>query len=549
MSNQKKDEKNRVIIFDTTMRDGEQSPGATMTVQEKLQLAQQLARLNVDVIEAGFPFTSPGDFEAVRLISQNVHGPTIAGLCRTDKADIDKAWESIQDASSRRLHTFVATSPVHMKKKLNKTPKQVVKMAVEAVERCKGYTDDIEFSAEDATRSDYDFLCEIVEKVIDVGATTINIPDTVGYAVPHDFGQMLRKLIKTVPNSKKAIFSTHCHNDLGLAVANSMEALNAGARQVECTINGLGERAGNAALEEIVMALRTRRNLLGLWTGIVTHEIYRTSRLVTRITGIDVQPNKAIVGKNAFAHESGIHQDGMLKDKRTYEIMDASSVGISKSTLVLGKHSGRHAFIDKLTEFGYELDAVQLNKAFAEFKKLCDKKKYVSDEDLRTIIEDQIMMIPQKYRIASVNVMCGGRTKSTAMIEMYIGDNMVEESALGVGPIDAVYQCIRKITRQKIQLVDFSVKSVTGGLDAIGEVTVQVANDKGQVFSGQGASMDIIEASAKAYTVAINKKIYWEANEARRKREVSKTSKKSTRRKSTKQNSSKKKKKGASKKS
>lgn len=518
----KKNEKDRVIIFDTTMRDGEQSPGATMTVQEKLQLAHQLARLNVDVIEAGFPFTSPGDFEAVQLISRNVHGPTIAGLCRTEKSDIDKAWESIQDAEKRRLHTFIATSPVHMEKKLNKKPDQVVKMAIEAVKRCKEYTDDVEFSAEDATRSNPDFLCEIVEKVIAVGATTINIPDTVGYAIPHDFSEMLRNLIKKVPNSQKAIFSTHCHDDLGLAVGNSISAVVAGARQVECTINGIGERAGNASLEEIVMALRTRQALFGLWTGIVTQEIFKTSRMVSRITGIDVQPNKAIVGKNAFAHEAGIHQDGMLKDKRTYEIMDASSIGVSKSSLVLGKHSGRHAFIDKLLEYGYELDSAQLNKAFAEFKKLCDKKKYVSDEDILSIVEDEVIQIPQTYQVVSVNVMCGGRVMSTAMIEMLVNDKLVAESALGVGPVDAVYQCIRKITKQKIKLVDFSVKSVTGGIDAIGEVTVQISDDSGKIFSAGQGSLDIIEASAKAYTAAINKMVYWRSSEVRRDKESKK---------------------------
>jgi 2-isopropylmalate synthase len=504
-----KDDKNRVIIFDTTMRDGEQSPGATMTVQEKLQVAHQLARLGVDVIEAGFPFTSPGDFEAVKLISRQIEGPAIAGLCRTAFADIDRAWESIMDAGKRRLHTFIATSPIHMEKKLRKTPKEVLKMAVEGVRRCREYTDDIEFSAEDATRSDFDFLCEIVEKTIAAGATVVNIPDTVGYTMPEEYGLLIRSLIKKVPNSRKATFSVHCHNDLGLATANSLAALANGARQVECTINGIGERAGNASLEEIVMAIGTRRDLLGLGTGIATREIYRTSRLVSRVTGIDVQPNKAIVGRNAFAHEAGIHQDGVLKDKRTYEIMDAESIGLTANALILGKHSGRHAFVDKLRELGYSLESAELNKAFFRFKELCDKKKEVSDWDIRSIVEEDIIKIPEAFTLESVNVMCGGRVKATAMIEMYIGDRLVEKSAIGVGPVDAVYQCIRKITGEDIKLIDFSVKSVTGGIDALGEVTVQIAGPGGKVISGRGASLDIVEASAKAYTTAINRMVYW----------------------------------------
>ncbi len=504
-----KQDKNRVVIFDTTMRDGEQSPGATMTTYEKLQVAHQLARLKVDVIEAGFPFASPGDFEAVKLISQQVEGPCVAGLCRTAFPDIDRAWEAVKNASRNRLHTFIATSEIHMSKKLQMTPKQVVKAAVDAVKYCKERTDDVEFSCEDATRSEFDFLCEIVEKTIAAGATTINIPDTVGYTMPHEYEPLIRNLIKKIPNSGKAIFSVHCHNDLGLATANSIAALVGGARQVECTINGIGERAGNASLEEIVMALRTRRNLMNLHTGVETTEIYRSSRLVRRVTGIDVQPNKAIVGKNAFAHEAGIHQDGVLKDKRTYEIMDADSIGLSSSSLVLGKHSGRHAFSDKLSELGYELDRNDLNKAFFRFKELCDKKKEVSDWDIRSIIEDEVMQIPEKFHLESVNVMCGGRVKATAMIIMGVGEKLVEESAIGVGPIDAVYQCIRKITGEDIKLIDFSVKSVTGGIDALGEVTVQIAGPKGTVVSGRGASVDIVEAAAKAYITAINKLIFW----------------------------------------
>ncbi|MFA6448034.1 MAG: 2-isopropylmalate synthase [bacterium] len=502
-------DKNRVVIFDTTMRDGEQSPGATMTTYEKIQVAHQLARLNVDVIEAGFPFASAGDFEAVKLISKQVHGPCIAGLCRTEFGDIDRAWEAVKEAPRNRLHTFIATSEIHMKKKLNKTPKEVLKMAVDGVKRCRNYTEDVEFSAEDATRSDFDFLCEIVEKTIEAGATTINIPDTVGYTMPEEYGPMIRNLIKKVSNSRKAIFSVHCHNDLGLATANSIAALVAGARQIECTINGIGERAGNASLEEIVMALHTRQDLMKLSTAVDTHEIYRASRLVSRVTGIDVQPNKAIVGRNAFAHEAGIHQDGVLKDKRTYEIMDAETIGLTANTLVLGKHSGRHAFNDKLRELGFELDRNDLNKAFFRFKELCDKKKEVSDWDIRSIIEDEIISIPETYHLESVNVMCGGRVKATAMIEMSYGDKLIEESAIGVGPVDAVYQCIRKITGENIQLIDFSVKSVTGGIDALGEVTVRIAGPKGATISGRGAALDIVEASAKAYITAINKAVFF----------------------------------------
>ncbi|HOO55934.1 MAG TPA: 2-isopropylmalate synthase [bacterium] len=521
--NAKKD-KNRVIIFDTTMRDGEQSPGATMTAYEKLQVAHQLAKLNVDVIEAGFPFTSPGDFEAVKMISEQIHGPAIAGLCRTSFSDIDKAWEAVMKADKPRLHTFIATSGIHMEKKLQKTPKQVIKMAVDGVKRCREYTQDVEFSCEDATRSEFDFLCEIVEKAIDAGANTINIPDTVGYTLPTEFESLIRNLIEKIPNSGKAIFSVHCHNDLGLATGNSIAALIGGARQIECTINGIGERAGNASLEEIVMSLRTRKNFLDLHTDIVTEELYRTSRLVSRVTGIDVQPNKAIVGKNAFAHEAGIHQDGVLKDKRTYEIMDAVSVGITTNSLVLGKHSGRHAFMDKLKELGYQLSREDLNNAFFRFKELCDKKKEVSDWDIRTIVEDDIMKAPEKFHLESVNVMCGGRVKSTAMIEMFVGEELVEESAIGVGPVDAVFQCIKKISGEQIRLIDFSVKSVTGGIDAIGEVTVQIAGPNSIVLSGRGASLDIVDASAKAYVTAINKLVFW--RNAQEKKPVKKSVKK-----------------------
>ena len=501
-----------VFIFDTTLRDGEQSPGCTMNVQEKLKLAQQLARLNVDAIEAGFPASSQGDFEAVELISQNVFGPAIVGLCRTGFADIDRAWNAIKAAEHRRIHTFIATSPVHMQKKLQMTPRQVLKAAVEGVKHARAYCDEVEFSPEDASRSEFDFLAEVVEKVIAAGATFVNIPDTVGYALPDEFGALIGKLIKTVPNSDKAVFSVHCHNALGLAVANSLAAIKNGARQCECTINGLGERAGNASLEEIVMGLHTRRDLMKVKTNIITQEIYRTSRLVSNITGFNVQPNKAIVGRNAFAHEAGIHQHGVLRDKRTYEIMDAETVGIIKSSLVLGKHSGRHAFNDKLIELGYALDAAMLNKAFSRFKNLCDQKKEVTDADIQSIIEDELTVVEETFRLESVSVMCGGTTKSTAMIVMQAGDKRVEQSAIGVGPIDAVYQCIRKIANVDIKLVDFSVKSVTGSMDALGEATARISDNldkSGKIFSGRGAELDIVEASAKAYVMAINKLLHW----------------------------------------
>ncbi len=511
------DSRRRVIFFDTTLRDGEQSPGATMTVSEKLQIAQQLARLRVDIIEAGFPYSSPGDFEAVKLISQNVHGPAIAGLCRASIGDIDRAWDALKFAQKGRIHTFIATSPIHMEKKLQKTPQQVVEMAIKAVSHAKCYTADVEFSAEDATRSEFDFLCEIIEKVIDAGATTINIPDTVGYAIPHEYGANIARIIAAVPNSSKAVFSVHCHNDLGLAVSNSIAALVNGATQVECAINGLGERAGNAAIEELIMAIHTRGEYLGLRSEAVSQEIHRSSRLVSRITGIDVQPNKAIVGRNAFAHEAGIHQDGVLKDKRTYEIMDAEAIGLAKSELVLGKHSGRHAFIEKLTEFGFELSATQVNKAFAKFKELCDKKKVVSDEDILSIVEDERLEFPEKYRIETVNVMCGGRVKSTSMIQMYRDEEVVEDSAIGVGPVDAVYKCIRQITGESPTLVNYSVKSVTDGIDALGEVTIHILDDENKKsYTGHGAELDIVEASAKAYINAINKMVFWRENTERK---------------------------------
>ena len=499
----------KIRIFDTTLRDGEQSPGASMNIEEKLQVARQLARLKVDVIEAGFPISSPGDFEAVKAVAETVKGPAVAGLCRAASADIDRAWEALQSAKRPVIHTFIATSDIHLEKKLKKTRDEVLDIAVAAVKRAKGYVEDVEFSAEDASRSDMDYLCQVVEAVIDAGATVVNLPDTVGYAIPSEYGQMIRQVIERVPNSKKAVFSVHCHNDLGLAVASSLAAVVAGAGQVECTINGIGERAGNAALEEIVMAINTRADLLNATTGINTKEIYRASRLVTDVTGLAVQVNKAIVGSNAFAHEAGIHQHGVLQDKRTYEIMDAEAVGLTESKLVLGKHSGRHAFEEKLKSLGYKLSKPELDKAFARFKETADKKKEIFDEDLEAIVADESYAIPAKFELAYMNVMSSGVPTATIRLRTAEGD--ITEAGVGVGSVDAIYKTIDKMVEAKYTLLDYIVKSVTGGTDALGEVTVKLEARNGEIYTGRGASLDIVEASAKAYVNAVNKLVHYEA--------------------------------------
>ncbi len=497
----------QVFIFDTTLRDGEQSPGNTMNTQEKLRVARQLELLGVDIIEAGFPIASEGDFDAVRQIAMSVKNCQIAGLARANNEDIDRAWEAIKVAKIPRIHTFISTSDIHLKHQFKKTRDEVLKIAVASVKRAKKYTGNVEFSAMDATRSDWDYLCKMVAETINAGATTVNIPDTVGYAVPHEFGDLIRYIKENVPNIDKAVISVHCHNDLGLAVANSIAAIHNGARQVECTINGIGERAGNAALEEVVMALRTREDVFGLTTNVDSTQIFQTSRLVSDLTGFTVQPNKAIVGANAFAHESGIHQDGLLKSKLTYEIMTPESVGIAKSSLVLGKHSGRHAFRDRIENLGYILDDKELNLAFKRFKALSDMKKNVYDEDIEMIIVGEIYKIPETYKLVYLNVSCGNTTIPTATVKLEVEGNIVQDVGTGDGPVDATYKIIKKLVKTTSKLEKFSVNSITQDMDAQGEVFVKVS-EKGFKAIGKGADTDIIVASAKAYINALNRLEY-----------------------------------------
>jgi len=519
--------KERILIFDTTLRDGEQSPGASLNMKEKLEVAEQLERLGVDIIEAGFPISSPGDFEAVKLISRKIRKPVIAGLARATKRDIDVCWDAIKYARNPRIHTFIATSDIHLKYKLRKSREEVLKEAVAAVKYARKFTHNVEFSAEDAVRTDPDFLCQVLKETIEAGATTINIPDTVGYALPEEFGRIIRMVIERVPNSNRAIISVHCHNDLGLATANSLEAISLGARQIECTINGIGERAGNASLEEVVMALRTRKDLLPFYTNIETREIAKTSRLVSKLTGIIVQPNKAIVGANAFAHEAGIHQDGVIKERLTYEIMTPESVGLGGRRLVLGKHSGRHAFREKLQELGYKLTSEQVDRIFQQFKLLADKKKEIFDEDIEAIVEDQISLIPEIYKLEYINVITGNTMVPTATVKLgkltmpgkTAKSEVLQEASCGDGPVDAAFRAIDRITNIKCRLIDYSLKSVSVGKDAIGEVTVKIAPvgrvgafELKKIVTGRGTSTDIIEASAKAYINALNRLV------ARRKR-------------------------------
>ncbi len=499
----------KVRIFDTTLRDGEQSPGASMNVEEKIIVARQLAKLGVDIIEAGFAYSSPGDFEAVRRIADTVEGPVICSLARAKPEDVDSAWEALKGAPRVRIHTFISTSDIHLTHQFKLTRAEAKKRAVEMVERARGYVDDVEFSPMDASRSEPAYLYEVIEAVIAAGASTVNIPDTVGYALPVVFGGLIKGIKDNVPNIGDAVISVHCHNDLGLAVANSLAAVINGARQVECTINGIGERAGNAALEELVMILKTHGESLGLETGIASEQIYPTSKLISSITGVMVQPNKAIVGENAFAHESGIHQDGLLKDKTTYEIMRPESVGISRSTLVLGKHSGRHAFSAHLTELGYEITGERLNRAFERFKRLADKKKEVFDEDIEAIVQDEVLRIdmPERYKLHKLNVRSGTDTHPTADIEMEIDGRVVKKTGEGDGPVDAVYNTISAITGTKSKLLKYSVNAITGGTDAQGEVTVRLQEGESIVL-GQGAHTDIIVASARAYINALNRLEY-----------------------------------------
>ncbi|AFN03730.1 2-isopropylmalate synthase [Pyrococcus furiosus COM1] len=493
----------KIKIFDTTLRDGEQTPGVSLTVEEKIEIAKQLARLNVDVIEAGFPISSPGEFEAVKRIAREVRGPTIAALARAVKKDIDAAGEALKDAESKRIHTFIATSLIHMKYKLRKTPEEVKKMAVEAVEYATKYTDDIEFSAEDATRSDWNFLVEVYEAVIDAGATTINVPDTVGYTTPEEFYELIRYLKRNITNLNGVTISVHCHNDLGLAVANSLSAVRAGADQVEVTVNGIGERAGNAALEEVVVALDVRKDFYNVETGINLGEIARTSKLVARLTGIEVPPNKAVVGANAFAHESGIHQDGVLKERTTYEIIDPRKLGFSGSKIVLGKHSGRHAFRKKLEEMGYRLSEEEINRLFAKFKEIADRKKGLTELDIEAIVQEELGKGKGKYSVEVLHVISGKISTATVRVQ---GDGIdkIESAWSSNGPIDALFAAINRALGIDCKLKEYRVSSVTSGRDALGEVLVRVEYN-GEIYVGRGLSTDIIEASAQAYLSALNR--------------------------------------------
>jgi len=496
----------QLIIFDTTLRDGEQSPGASMTREEKIRIAKQLEKMRVDIIEAGFPAASPGDFEAVKAVATAIRESTVCGLARAQFADIDRAGEAIKPAERGRIHTFIATSAIHMEKKLRMSPDQVLEQAVAAVKRARTFTDDVEFSAEDAGRSDPDFLCRVFEAVINAGARTLNVPDTVGYTMPHQFSALIHDLRTRIPNSDKAIFSVHCHNDLGLAVANSLAAVLAGARQVECTINGLGERAGNAALEEVVMALRTRKDVFPVETRIDTTQIVPASRLVSGITGFPVQPNKAVVGANAFAHESGIHQDGVLKNRETYEIMRAEDVGWNANRLVLGKLSGRNAFRNRLTELGIELGSeAQLNSAFQRFKELADRKHEIFDEDLHALISDESMSPDTElYSLIALRAHSETGEEPQARITMRVGSLEHVQESSGSGPVDAAFKAIEKIAPSGTELQLYSVNAITSGTESQGEVTVRLSLGD-RVVNGLGADTDIVVASAKAYLNALNK--------------------------------------------
>jgi 2-isopropylmalate synthase len=494
----------RVLIFDTTLRDGEQSPGISLDVGEKLEIADQLARLGVDIIEAGFPIASDGDFEAVEAIAKSVRGPVIAGLSRTGFKDVDRAWEAVRHAERNRIHVFIATSEIHMRKKLRMTPDQVKTEAGAGVARARSYTDDVEFSPEDGFRSDPDFMCEVCQIAVDSGATTLNIPDTVGFGVPEDYGKLIAYVIDTVKGDY--VVSTHCHNDLGLAVANSLAGVMNGARQVECAVNGLGERAGNAALEEVVMAIKTRSDyFVGVDTGIRTEELARTSRQVARLTGYPVQYNKAIVGRNAFAHEAGIHQHGVLEDRETYEIIDASVVGQEAAQIVLGKHSGRHAFADSLAKLGLHVQGDALSQAFARFKELADRKVQIGEADLEAIVAEELgTPVVHRYAIVSLEFRGGTRSQPSATVVLTDGDGKVEAEGAGNGMIDAAIAAIAEATGVTGSVTDFHVSSVTEGGDALGDVVIQLDVD-GLRASGRGVATDVVEASARAYLAAVNK--------------------------------------------
>ncbi len=493
---------NTIKIFDTTLRDGEQSPGASMNVDEKIMVAKQLVKLGVDIIEAGFPIASQGDFDAVKRIAEEVHGAVIAGLARAKEEDIRRAYESIKQAPAKRIHTFHSTSDIHLKYQFRVSREEALRRSADMVRFAKSLVEDVEFSPMDATRTDIDYLLEVLEAVVDAGAKTLNIPDTVGYALPQEFGAMIKRIKDKIGD--RAVISVHCHNDLGLSVANSLSAILNGAGQVECTINGIGERAGNCSMEEVVMALKTRRDFFNADTNINTKEIIRTSRLITRITGIPVQPNKAIVGANAFAHESGIHQDGLLKEKMTYEIIKPSDIGLNKTELVLGKHSGRHAFKSRLKELGYSLRAEEIESAFVRFKSLADQKKYIFDEDIEALLSEQTTKVTETYKLVDLYVAGGSQAKPMAALKISIGDKVIDRIEYGDGPVDAVYRAIAGAVDTKSTLLKFEVNSITGGTDALGEVSVTL-EEEGKKVRGQGADTNILIAAAKAYITALNK--------------------------------------------
>jgi 2-isopropylmalate synthase len=497
-------DKDRVIIFDTTLRDGEQCPGATMTLEEKLQVADLLDEMGVDVIEAGFPIASNGDFEAVSLISRRVKNATVAGLSRAAPGDIDRAGEAVKHAVKPRIHTFISTSPVHMKYKLQKTPEQVLELVVGQVTRARNHVEDVEWSAEDGTRTEHDFLCRCVEAAIKAGATTINIPDTVGYTAPEEYAALFRMVRERVPNADKAIFSVHCHNDLGMAVANSLWGVIGGARQIECTLNGIGERAGNAALEEVVMAIKTRGDIFPFETGIRTEMLTRASKLVSAVTSFPVQYNKAIVGRNAFAHESGIHQDGMLKHTQTYEIMTPESVGVGKTSLVMGKHSGRNAFKDKLKGLGYQLTDNELEDAFARFKDLADRKKHIYDEDIEALVDEKIATAQDRMKVLSLLVVAGTLGPQVATLSLDIDGEHKTVQAQGNGPVDACFNAIKALVPHEANLELYQVHAVTEGTDAQAEVSVRLS-EAGKTVTAKSAHPDTLVASAKAYLAALNK--------------------------------------------
>ena len=515
----------RILIFDTTLRDGEQSPGASLNLEEKLAIAHQLARLGVDVIEAGFPFASPGDFKAVNKIAEVVtgdNGPTICGLARASRHDIKACFEALSPAPKKRIHTFIATSDIHLEHKLKKSRKDVLSIVPEMVNYAKSLVEDVEFSCEDASRSDPEFLYEVIQAAISAGANTINIPDTVGFSTPSEFGQLISDINIHVPNIDEAILSVHGHNDLGLAVANFLEAVKNGARQLECTVNGIGERAGNASLEELVMALHVRKRFYNKFfnrsedcptplTAIRTEEITKTSRLVSNLTGMNVQPNKAIVGANAFAHESGIHQDGVLKNRLTYEIIDAKTVGLNENKISLGKLSGRSAVRARLEEMGYDLSREDLNDAFARFKDLADRKREITDRDLEAIVSEQVQLPESKFQLKLVQVSCGNESKPTATITLFDTEELIENTvvALGTGPVDAVCEALNTLAKVPNELIEFSVKSVTEGIDALGEVTIRIRNN-GRIYSGHSADTDVVVAAANAYVNALNRLIFSE---------------------------------------